>query len=130
MKLSQSSSIPIYIQITQNIKYDIVSGKLKPRDKLPSVRELSLALTINPNTVAKAYTELEHEKAIVGKPGQGYFVTEEALSISRMEKESQISKLIEKAVVEALRMGLKKHDITKLAERKIEEILKQKHMNG
>ena len=65
---------PIYAQITDGFKGQITSGILQPGDKLPSVRELASGLTINPNTIQRAYRQLEMEGWIVTVPGKGCFV--------------------------------------------------------
>ena len=65
---------PIYVQIMDGIKEQIASGILLPEDKLPSVRELASSLTINPNTIQRAYRQLEMEGWIVTVPGKGCFV--------------------------------------------------------
>ncbi|MBQ7595139.1 MAG: GntR family transcriptional regulator [Clostridia bacterium] len=65
---------PIYEQVKENIKKQIVSGVLKPGDRLPSVRELATQLVINPNTIQRAYHELENEGYIYKLAGKGTFV--------------------------------------------------------
>ncbi|MGN1295621.1 MAG: GntR family transcriptional regulator [Bacilli bacterium] len=74
MNIILSSKIPIFEQIVQKIKMYIDSSVLKEDEKLPSVRELAISLSINPNTVAKAYGLLEEEKYIYSLPKKGYFV--------------------------------------------------------
>ena len=65
---------PIYTQISDGVREQIVTGVLQPGDKLPSVRELAGMLTINPNTIQRSYRELEAERWIVTVPGKGCFV--------------------------------------------------------
>ena len=65
---------PIYTQITDNFRTQIASGVLQPGDKLPSVRELAAQLAINPNTIQRAYRELEYQGWIASVPGKGNFV--------------------------------------------------------
>ena len=67
---------PIYAQIIDGFREQIVSGALQPGDKLPSVRELAAALAINPNTIQRSYRRLEMEGWIVTVPGKGCFVCE------------------------------------------------------
>ena len=66
---------PIYTQITDGFREQIQQGILRPEDRLPSVRELATQLTINPNTIQRAYRELEVQGWIVSVPGKGCFVT-------------------------------------------------------
>ena len=72
--LDHRDSRPIYIQIADAIRRQIEAGVLSPGDKLPSVRELSASLTINPNTIQRAYRELENGGWIESAPGKGSFV--------------------------------------------------------
>ena len=72
--LSTKSRVPIYRQIEDQIRYAIASGQLKPGEQLPTVRALAVDLAINPNTVIKAYTELERDDVITSEQGSGTFV--------------------------------------------------------
>lgn len=74
MHLDYRDSRPIYIQITDNFRNQIATGILQKDDKLPSVRELATELAINPNTIQRAYRELEAQGQIVTVPGKGCFV--------------------------------------------------------
>lgn len=88
---------PIYEQIIQGIEQEILSGTLKPQDKLPSVRALSLTLSVNPNTIQKAYGELERLGISASSPGQGRFVSERAAELirgRRMEVLTEIDSLV------------------------------------
>jgi GntR family transcriptional regulator len=69
-----SSGVPIYLQLIAQVKHAIESGTLRPGDQLPGIRKVSEDLVINPNTVAKAWRELEHENAIEMRKGLGVFV--------------------------------------------------------
>lgn len=74
INLNPTDSRPLYEQITEKIKDIIIGGYLKENDKIPSVRELAAQLSINPNTIQKAYKELEADGYIFAKPAKGYFV--------------------------------------------------------
>ena len=78
---------PIYLQVKESLRQLIISGVLTPESKLPSVREIAGTLAINPNTIQRAYRELEAEGYIVSVPGKGSFVAErgEADSVRREE---------------------------------------------
>lgn len=78
---------PIYIQLVEMIRIDIVSGKYKKGQKLPSVRELALAMKVNPNTMQKALVELENEKLIYTERTNGKYVTEDEKLIEKVKKE-------------------------------------------
>lgn len=80
-------NIPIYVQIMNTIKQNLVAGTLKPGDKLTSVRELAEKLSVNPNTVQRAYQELEREGVSETKRGMGSFVVERETLISALKTE-------------------------------------------
>ena len=78
---------PIYIQLVEKIRIEIVSGKLKRGQKIPSVRELALMMKVNPNTMQKALVELENEKLIYTERTNGKYVTEDEKLIERVKNE-------------------------------------------
>ena len=77
------SRVPIYEQIIENVKRLIIQGVLLPEEKLPSVRSLAQELTINPNTIQKAYRELEREGYVISRPGKGSFVNDMTETMNR-----------------------------------------------
>lgn len=114
INIDSRSSIPIYEQIIVRIKELIIKGLLSPGDKLPSVRELSSIITANPNTVSKAYKELEREKVIETLRGKGTFVS---LNYKPQIQEDKINMLkddLKRLVLEAKYMGLSKEDIVSI----------------
>ena len=82
-----NSALPIYLQVANAIKRDIITGKLELGEKLPSVRELAISCTINPNTVSRVYKELEMEDVCFTKRGMGTFVTQDMEKVKAMKKE-------------------------------------------
>jgi GntR family transcriptional regulator len=72
--LDQHSGVPAYLQLVQQVRNALRLGRLRPGDRLPTVREVVASLALNPNTVLKAYRELEHERIAEGRPGAGTFV--------------------------------------------------------
>ena len=81
-----SSGVPIYLQLMEQVKHAIATGALRPGEQLPGMRKVAEELVINPNTVAKAYRELEHEGVIELRQGAGAFVSEKAPSKKAAEK--------------------------------------------
>jgi GntR family transcriptional regulator len=75
LKPNPSSGVPIYLQLMEQVKHSIETGALRPGEQLPGIRPLAEQLVINPNTVAKAYRELEHEGVIEIRHGAGAFVS-------------------------------------------------------
>ena len=76
IQINYRDTRPFYQQIKDNVRHLVVSGALKKDDKLPSVRELAASLAINPNTIQRAYRELENEGYIYTLPGKGTFAAE------------------------------------------------------
>ena len=87
ISLNYRDSRPIYEQIRDGLRKLIVTGALAPDEKLPSVRALAAQLAINPNTIQRAYTELEQEGCVYSIPGKGSFVSGDAEAGSRRKKE-------------------------------------------
>ena len=85
--MEYNSSLPIYLQAANSIKRDIVIGKLSPGAKLPSVRDLAVEYTINPNTVSRVYKELEMEGVCFTRRGMGTFVTEDPGKVRQLKEE-------------------------------------------
>jgi GntR family transcriptional regulator len=74
-RLDGSSGVPPYLQLVQQVRQSLLLGYLRSGDRLPTVKEVAGDLAINPNTVVKAYRQLEHEGLAAGRPGQGTFIT-------------------------------------------------------
>lgn len=87
MGIEFDNNLPIYMQIMNYMKQEIVLGKLGPGDKIPSVRELAAELRINPNTVQRTFQELEREEIVETRRGLGRYVTQEEGKIMAIKKE-------------------------------------------
>jgi GntR family transcriptional regulator len=81
-----SSGVPIYLQLMEQVRHGIETGALRPGDQLPGIRPLAEELVINPNTVAKAYRELEHDGVIELRHGAGAFVSKTAVALKARER--------------------------------------------
>lgn len=114
INIDSRSSIPIYEQIIVRIKELIIKGLLSPGDKLPSVRELSSIITANPNTVSKAYKELEREKVIETLRGKGTFVSLNYMPQIQEDKVNMLKDDLKRLVLEAKYMGLSKEDMVSI----------------
>lgn len=91
------SRVPVYEQIIKQVEEQVLTGILKEGDKLPSVRSLSVKLSINPNTIQKAYTELDRRQLIITVPGKGSFISEKAIEVvgaNSREKVTELNKII------------------------------------
>lgn len=114
LKIDPRSSTPIYEQIELGIKGLILKGGLKSNDKLPSVREMSTILTINPNTISKAYGELERDGIIETLRGKGTFVTDNFKGKVDEKKMDYIQGELKKIILEANYGGISKEEFLKL----------------
>ena len=93
LALNSHSGVPIYRQIQDQVRYGIASGQLKAGEQLPTVRALAVELSVNPNTVIKAYTELEREGVITSEQGTGTFVAPEKTPIPDPERKAKLEAL-------------------------------------
>jgi GntR family transcriptional regulator len=106
IRIDNASSRPIYHQIIDQIKRDIALGRLKAGEKLPTVRQLAGQLVLNPNTISKAYRQLEQDGIIVTRPGAGAFVAELSSNLSRSVRKKLLCEQLERLVVEAVHMQI------------------------
>ncbi len=105
-RIDNASDRPVYQQIMDQIKRDIALGRLIKNERLPTVRQLAGQITINPNTIAKAYRQLEQEGIIVTKAGAGAFVANLDSNLSRSVRKKLISEELERIAVEAYHMQI------------------------
>lgn len=117
LHISPNSGVPVYLQIEQQIKQAIASGILCAGEALPSTRRTAAELRINPNTVARAYTELEREGVIRTVPGGGTFVADLAALAPRLlkaEKLRRLRPLARQFAIEAVQLRVSAEDLHKL----------------
>ena len=95
------NNVPIYIQLVEQLKLSIISGKIKPGERIPSVRELALQMKVNPNTMQKALVELENLKLVYTERTNGKYVTSDEKLILKIKKE--FAREISKKYVESMK---------------------------
>lgn len=117
--IKYEQSAPIYMQIIQKVKADIICGKLKGGEKMPSVREFSETFKVNPNTVQRVFIELEREGITYSQRGIGTFVTEGADMINKL-KTTQAEGYTQRFADEMLELGLAKNEIYEYLEKILE----------
>jgi len=120
IKVDTSSFIPIYEQIKTQMKREIFYGNLKPKDPLPSIRDLATELLINPNTVARAYRELEMEGFIYTRKGKGCYVSDDSSQLMAKERKSILMQSFDQAIEEAKRFGLGSEEIKDFFEERLD----------
>ena len=116
LKPNPSSGVPIYLQLMEQVKHAIETGALRPGEQLPGIRPLAEDLVINPNTVAKAYRELEHEGVIELRQGAGAFVSDKAPTRKDADKLRAAQATIAAAVDKLRARGVTDDEIRRLVE--------------
>ena len=127
IRITPTDGVPIYQQIANQIKYLAASGRLEPGEQLPSVRALAEQLVINPNTVARAYRELESAGLLATRRGAGVYLTEDRTSpLARRERLRILAERTDQLLAEADHMGVKPEELHKLMDERHRRILSGK----
>lgn len=121
IELNFKSGRPAYRQIVDQVKYAMAQGALRKGEQLPSVRVLAERLRLNRNTVAKAYSELEHEGAVETRQGLGVFCAGGGSPLGREAKEAILAEVIDGAVVQAHHFQVGGEELLRLVKERIEE---------
>ena len=120
MAWNLDSDRPIFSQIVELIQLDIVSGIYKPGDKLPSVRDLAAEASVNPNTMQKAFTELERTGLVYSQRTSGRFITEDTEMISNL-KNSLAREKVTELIEHMKKLGFSKSEMVSLFESLVEQ---------
>jgi GntR family transcriptional regulator len=121
-QINPHSGVPVYRQMVDQVKYYIASETLKPGDQLPSIRELAQKLAVNPTTVVRVYSDLEHEGVVEMRHGKGAFVAVSARRMSGTERERALRELARHLAVEAVQMGASASQVLKLVREELAEL--------
>jgi GntR family transcriptional regulator len=116
IRTNPSSGVPIYLQLMEQVKHAVETGALRPGEQLPGIRPLAEELVINPNTVAKAYRELEHEGVIELRHGAGAFVASHAGSRKATDRLRAAQATVAAAVERLRARGVTDDEIRRLFE--------------
>jgi len=119
-KLDLKSGVPFHRQIVDQIRYGIASDRLMPGEQLPTVRELAVHLQINPNTVRKAYSELEILGILDTQQGTGTFVSDQQVEIGEDEKKRMLEQICDEFVARGHQYGFTLKEIVTNMERRLE----------
>src|SRR5262245_61707520 len=119
--VNTASRLPIYQQLAQQVREAIARGELRPDDGLPSVRQLSRELVVNPNTVARAYTELEREGLLVSRPGRGVFVAPPRHELTRAARDRRLTEQLDRWLTQAVHLGYSADEVLRLVTRRVRE---------
>ncbi len=120
--ISPHDGVPIYRQIVNQIKRQVASERLKAGDELPSIRHLAQQLLINPNTVARAYRELESAGILLSQRGSGTRVSGNGSPLSREEKMKILGERADTLIIEARQLGVELGEVVELVRRQDDEL--------
>jgi GntR family transcriptional regulator len=122
LRVNPSSGLPLYLQIEAQVKQAVAAAALKADDALPSVRKLAADLRINPNTVARAYQDLERDGIIRTVPGGGCYVADGMPGLLKTEKVRRLRPHAQQIAVEGMQLRLAPEEILKLVQEELEKL--------
>ena len=112
--INTQDGVPIYLQVVNQIKYLVAAGRLSAGEELPAIRTLAEKLIVNPNTIARAYRELEHAGIVEKRRTAGTFVTDQGSPLARRERLKILTERIDQLLAESQQMDVSLDDIIKL----------------
>ena len=115
--LNHSSGVPVYLQLMQQIRHGIETGAVRAGERLPTIRSLAEELVINPNTVVRAYRELQHEGVVELRQGSGAFVGRSV--VERRHVMTKAGKLVGSAIERLIALGLSEEEIRRIVENEL-----------
>jgi GntR family transcriptional regulator len=126
--LNQSSGTPLYIQLMEQVKHAVETGALREGDQLPTIRKVAEELVVNPNSVVRAYRELEHEGILELKHGSGAFIKEPAGGRARVIRKAQA--VVQSAVERLMLLGLTEDELRRLFENELAQARAERLSGG
>jgi len=114
LEIDAASGTPIYLQIVNQVKYLVASGQLDPEEEIPPIRTLAEQLIINPNTVARAYLELERAGIVMKRQGSGTFVAANPPLVGKRQRQRILSDRIDALLTEARQLGVEMNELLEL----------------
>jgi len=126
VRIEPSSSVPIYRQIIDQIRYQVAAGVLKEGDKVPSVRELAARLAVNQNTILKVYNELCRQNVLKIERGDGTYVSSNKQTIPAAERRQAVSNVLREAAVLAVQLELPIDQVGELLRKEYDDIVSQR----
>lgn len=125
-QLAPNSGVPLFRQITNQVKAAVLRGSLAPEERLPSVRELAKELAVNPTTIVKAYEQLERERVITCRQGQGAFVRGGVEPMHASEREELLASHAAELAREGRRLGMSEAQILALLDAELKKLRPRK----
>ena len=122
LHISTHDGVPVYLQVVNQVKYLVASGRLAPGEELPPIRTLAAQLVVNPNTVARAYLELEREGLVVKRHGSGTYVSNEGSPLARRERRRILIQRADALLAEARHLDVDLSEILALLKERDETL--------
>ena len=126
IQIDPSDGLAIYDQVVRQVKFAIAQGALKPGNRVASVRELAMELAINPNTVARAYLQLQADGVLEMVRGLGLEVTAGAVKLCRAERQKLVQARLRQALVEANQSGLTGEELRQLVDAELSAVMRER----
>ena len=114
LHISTGDGLPIYLQIANQVKYLVASGRLAPGDEVPPIRVLAHQLLVNPNTVARAYLELEREGVVHKRHGSGTYISAAGSPLARKERLKILTERVDALLAEARHLEVEPQELLRL----------------
>jgi GntR family transcriptional regulator len=127
-RVNPSSGLPLYLQLMEQIRHAVETGALKAGDQLPTIRKVAEDLVMNPNTVVRAYRELQHEGVIELKHGSGAFVSESVGGQARVTRKAQT--IVQSALERLSDLGLTDDEMRRLFDNELAQLRAEKASGG
>jgi len=122
--ISPNDGVPIYLQIVRQVKYLVGSGRLSPGEEIPPIRVLAQQLLVNPNTVARAYLELERAGVVAKRHGSGTYISEAGSPLARRERLKILTQRADALLAEARHLDVDLDELIKLLRERQEMLTK------
>ncbi|MDB6040890.1 MAG: ytrA [Verrucomicrobiales bacterium] len=120
--ISTNDGVPIYLQVVNQVKYLVASGKLEPGEELPAIRVLASDLLVNPNTIARAYLELERAGVVVKRHGAGTYISDAGSPLARRERLKILHDRIDALLAEAKQLNVGLDEVVKIIRERNEHL--------
>ncbi|HBD94906.1 MAG: GntR family transcriptional regulator [Spirochaetes bacterium GWF1_31_7] len=115
-EIDEKNGVPFYKQIIQQVEVGIATGRLKPGDRLPTIRALAIKLKINPNTIAKSYNEMELKGLVVTQVGSGTYIADCTIDVDEVTREKKLNELCGNFIASIRQLGFEKEFVVKYLE--------------
>lgn len=126
LQVDPTSHVPIYEQIVTQVAYEVAAGKLAVDEPIPSVRQMAADILINPNTIARAYRELQQMQVLEQRRGLGMFVTKQAPKLCKALRADRVRTRLRDILNEAVDSALDVNEIEKIVQQELKKVSRRK----